>query len=231
MTLTQMIYLVRRRLGFRRDLDPDIRFELDAQQRELENMPETPWFLKRTLTLQNVELLDVGDVPFDPPQYGQDLVMPEGVEFLNMAEYGGLWYKEVEETNAQWKRLHRREEEAVTDSEFAVGPPCFFDPDEYGVIRIFPVPDKIYDFRLTGYFRDVAPSTLPLPLDSQTNIWMREAHELLAWKTVESLASDLHIKETVELAMLRVREHTVKLNQQKIARMEADRYRTMGEDQ
>lgn len=231
MTLEKMIALIRRRLGFRRDLYNEILFELDAQQRELENMPETPWFLKQEINFQNEELLDVGDVSFVPPQYSDELVLPNGQELLNIYEYGGLWYKETTENNQQWKKLHRLEKEIALGTELVAQAPCYYDPDEVGVIKIIPQPDKIYDFKLIAYVRDVAPSLIPLPVETQSNKWMREAHELLAWKVVESLASDLAMKNKVEEAASRVMLQQTKLDRQKITKLESDRFRTVGEDQ
>lgn len=228
MTLDQMVYLIQRRLGFRRDLRADIIFELDAQQRELENNPETPWFLKQVLDFTNDVARDGVGTPLVPTQYLDYLVLPNGRQLLKPYEYGGLWVQDPTDVNA-WYKLERYEQETGYTKYMADQMPCFYDPDELSLIRLKPTPDRIYNFRLVAYVRDVAPSQIPLPAATRTNLWFQYAHELLAWKVVESMASDLGMQAKLEEAALRVRSLQMKLDQDKIARLEHDRLRTMGE--
>lgn len=228
MTLEQMIYLIQRRLGFRRDLRQDIIFELDAQQRELENNPETPWFLKQVLEFSNDVVRDDLGVPVFPTRYLDYVTLPDGRELLKPYEYGGLWIQDLSEPSL-WHKLSRYEQETGYTHYMADQMPCYYDPDELALIRLKPTPDRIYTFRLVAYIRDVPPSQIPLPADTQTNLWFQYAHDLLAWKVVESIASDLQMQAKLEEAALRVRSLQTKLDQDKIARLEHDRFRTMGE--
>lgn len=199
MTLTQMIELLRQRLGNRSQLDTQIVQEINFVQAVAERAPSLPWFLRAITTFAAstasvscptgfLRLATMDECLWVVTDEGEDLALAKD-------DYGYLRRQDDLQGSAQPEAF------ALVGSKF----------------YFFPTPDKEYTFKLDSFTAD---STLVLS-SAETNLWSTHAPYVLISKAGKALALALRSVEVYEQFALMEKEAERLLVIENVARDQA----------
>lgn len=211
MLLSAAITLLKFRLGSRTDADLDtlIPIEMGEAQFELERGGEPPWFLLKAsgawATTPGVRGVAVPG----------DFLLEFDDEALRVEDSAGNLLP-LEKGNYKESLTYWGTSQGVPSGYALVGQE----------IRLFPIPDAIYQLSTVYFGADVSPTTLT---SGQTNLWLTWGADLLLARTGRRMATYLRDSELVKvfsgeevLALTRIRVETE-------ARNEANRSRSKGD--
>ena len=209
------------KLGRRRDLDAEIRSNLDLYQEELEKQDNLPWFLQGTVVL---------DLVVTPPATAPVYPTPLPPTFLREFEDSGIFFVDDSgpvDAYPEIKKVALEDGRRIFGA--TPGRPCkyaFMGAN----LHLFPRPDKAYTLEVDCYQSDVLPSAaFTLSGNNATNLWLTHAPLCLIQKTVMHMCMDLRDEKGAALAGQQFQDAWKKLQDETITRMEQNNLRTMGE--
>lgn len=215
MTGQRVLDLLMSRFGGR-DADTELRakaaLEMELAQVNLENGEFLPWFL----------LSEDATVASDAEE--RRVQVP--TDFLREHDEGDLMFQDAE---GKWQPLDKDDYDILLAKWTFDGTGEF--PEQYSIVgeyfTLFPTPTQSINLRLTKYYaRDAAPTDT-----SAENKWLKYAPDLLMNETGFIVASQ-HIKDMELAGVFKAGrdEALKKLFKAHVAREEANRMRSMGED-
>ena len=211
MLLNEAISEIKTLLGFRSDLDEQIKSQLTRAQEYFQRGPVYPWFL---LSEDATTTTSVG---------AQRVQLPG--DFLSEFEDGALFYipsnTELEEVALTKETYEQLMEEFERGAE---GPPEGYCITGF-YFRIFPIPDEEYTLRMMYYQKDTPISNLST---ADTCLWLTHAPNCLIGHAGKKLAST--VGNANALAVFKEMESSaiVQLNTENEARNMTNRELLMG---
>lgn len=196
------VSLIGQRLGNRTDLDARIIAEMQLAQSTLEEDPTIlPWFLVTPIARIECRV--------------EDDRLPLPSDFIMEHEHGSFWrYDSTAED--KWIEMKKGSMDRLKEDFIGTGPPV-----RYALVgntfRLFPTPDKVYEFRMLYHSRDEV-----LTSDVE-NRWLRHAPELLiseTGKVVASYIEQTHAQKLFEKSAMTARAKLLAMN---VARAMANR--------
>ena len=213
-TRAEITDVIAQRLGNRgAALDTQIVVELQQAQRELEAMPELPWFLASKDTSKSTAANT------------QTVTLPTG--WLMEHEEEGLWV--IDASGKYWEltkddyRNARREDFLTNDAEGdATGL-----PERYTILGLtlylFPTPDAVYSLELNHYNDDTT-----LSADSTENQWGLYASDVLIGKAGMAMSRFARDEGALQLFTADYQQARQRMLWQNVERSEINRDRKMG---
>lgn len=181
MTRTQMVELIKQRMGNNQDdaLTTLIENELQWQHRALEEEPEQPWFLLGTVTQ-----VDITDEFPNFAMSGEDgLLMPHSQVTL-------LTRKSSAASTDKWYPLEKDDFAFLLEAngvDTTSSEPTHYATKSYNttgvVYQVFPAPEQNMDYQLVGFF-----GAVDLDADAIENSWSKHAPEVLINRTGRIIA-------------------------------------------
>ena len=211
MLKSRCLDIVLNRTGQRVD-DQELRQQLDfefefIQRSVLEAADFQPWFLYKEANLEGVA-------------NQENLTLP--ANFLMEYDEDALKIDFGMGASPRYKRLRKENYERISSELTFAGEPNFYDMMG-SLVKLAPIPDKAYVFKLRYFGRDVVPEA------GQTNLWLTNAGQWVvgelgkvAAHIARDLAAGLLFTEVAKAGKVAVYTETV-------ARQEAARDRMMGD--
>lgn len=176
MTLQEALDQAKIILGFRRNLDAEIKTQLAHAQINLEQGPTLPWFL---LSEVNSTLTTTG---------GRRIIKP--TDFIREYEEGALWYAPDDRDEIGLEKA---------DNDFlmsyygttAEGEPAAYSLDG-NYFKIYPLPDDQYVIKLLYYKHDAPISGLS---EDDTCLWLTYAPDCIIGRAGRIIATGLRDKD------------------------------------
>lgn len=192
MTRDKVVQLVKRRLGFRTDLDSDILLEMEMAQHDLTyNTLPIPWFLKITFP----GMFNPGPEPWNEGMF----LLPSGfISFVypdcSMSYLSG--YPGVTDTpfllrSMPWPQMR----DELLPQKVPKGRPQRYAQKDALYMQLWPTPDQVYWVEFNIYSGDELIENLGPDNLTQQNKWTDLQPELLAVSTALRIAPSLRDSE------------------------------------